>query len=100
MQYQGPQHYWNQKSLVPKEKYFYGYYGMYGPEINKNMYKNVGGLNDLFNTEMCAKCDSCGVCNVYEGFNGGCSSCGIGGWDNWLKLLIIAIVLLYLFRFV
>jgi hypothetical protein len=39
--YQGPPHYWNQYSLVPREKYYYGYYGYYGPDTDISMYKAI-----------------------------------------------------------
>ena len=39
--YKGPQHYWNQYSLVPREKYYYSYYGMYGPDTDLTVYSPV-----------------------------------------------------------
>jgi hypothetical protein len=29
--YTGPQHFWHTYALNPREKYYFGYYGMYGP---------------------------------------------------------------------
>jgi len=39
--YKGPSHYWHQYSLVPREQYYYGYYGMYGPDTDLSMYKPI-----------------------------------------------------------
>lgn len=41
-QYQGPPHYWYRHSLVPREKYYYGYYAYYGPDTDLSMYKPIG----------------------------------------------------------
>ena len=37
--YKGPTHFWNWYTLNPREKYYYGYYGSYGPSVNPKYYK-------------------------------------------------------------
>ena len=39
--YRGPPHYWNHYSLVPREKYYYSYYGTYGPDTDLSMYEPI-----------------------------------------------------------
>lgn len=46
-QYQGPSHYWNHYSLVPREQYYYGYYGTYGPHTDLSMYEPIGESNSI-----------------------------------------------------
>lgn len=39
--YRGPPHYWHHYALNPRERYYYGYYGMYGPYVNPNFYEPI-----------------------------------------------------------
>ena len=63
--YQGPPHYWHQYSLVPREQYYYSYYGMYGPHTDLSMYKSVG--ENVGHTQTIE--NYCG-CNGSDGSNG------------------------------
>ena len=98
MQYSGPWHYWNHYSLNPRERYYYGYYGMYGPHTDKSLYTPVGGNDTLFlrnqNAKDYDKYYGAGWCGC-EGFDGGCGCTSLSGF---LKLLAIAILILFFFR--
>jgi len=39
--YVGPPHFWHQYALNPRERYYYSYYGMYGPYIDPLHYKPI-----------------------------------------------------------
>lgn len=39
--YRGPWHYWNKYSVNPRERYYYSYYGMYGPYVNSDHYEPI-----------------------------------------------------------
>ena len=84
MQYTGPSDYWNDYSLNPRERYYYGYYGTYGPWVDKSMYTSVGGGDSM---NLSSSCNGVGSC---EGFNGGCGCSGFG-----LKWVLFALVILY-----
>ncbi len=88
-EYIGPQHYWNQYEIVPREKYIRGYYGMYGPYIDKSLYRPLENI-----TLDTVKLDSCPnrVEGVYESFGCGCGSGGL------LWYAFIAMVLYYAWR--
>jgi hypothetical protein len=55
--YTGPQHFWHTYALNPREKYYFGYYGMYGPFSGPRTYYedasvpcfgSSGGCNESF----------------------------------------------------
>lgn len=72
--YQGPYNYWTEHTLVPQEKYLYGYYGHYTPNVDLNLYRPIQEQQDL----------------IIEGYNGGCgcSSNGI----MWSAILLIVVL--------
>lgn len=85
-QYQGPLHYWNHRSLVPREQYYYGYYGTYGPHTDLSLYKPVGSTSLPSMSHM-------------ENFSGGCSLCSTPFWKfvlciffAWFLLKLIGIL--------
>lgn len=73
--YKGAPHYWYQHSLVPRERYYYGYYGMYGPWTDKSKYKPIVE----------------GDYPLQENFGCGCSV------KNWILILFVIIALYLLF---
>lgn len=67
--YQGPSNYWTEHTLVPGEKYMYGYYGFYSPEKNPKYYKNIQTIETIEteNKKTCAE-KTCGSCNITLGW--------------------------------
>lgn len=85
MQYTGPLHYWNARSVNPRERYYYGYYGSYGPQVDLSLYTPINGVDTFdLSTDVC-------VCAM-EGFDG--CGCG-GGWGMWFVWLFIALLIMY-----
>ena len=89
-EYVGPQHYWNQYEIVPREKYIRGYYGMYGPYIDKSLYRP---LEDI--TLDTVKLDACTtgantVSGLYESFGCGCDT------GNVLWYVFVVMVLYFI----
>lgn len=39
--YVGPPHFWHRYALNPRERYYYGYSGMYGPHTDLRHYKPI-----------------------------------------------------------
>ncbi len=39
--YVGPPHFWHHYALNPRERYYYGYYGMYGPDTDLSQYEPI-----------------------------------------------------------
>jgi len=39
--YKGPPHYWHWYALNPREKYYYSYYGYYGPSVMNQYYQPI-----------------------------------------------------------
>ncbi len=39
--YVGPPHFWHRYSLNPRERYYYSYYGMYGPHTELSNYAPI-----------------------------------------------------------
>ena len=39
--YVGPPHYWHRYALNPRERYYYGYYGVYGPHTDLRHYEPI-----------------------------------------------------------
>lgn len=58
-QYYGPSNYWTEHTLVPGERYTYGYYGFYSPLVNPKYYRNITNDMNEIKKEPEKKCNSC-----------------------------------------
>ena len=62
-QYYGPSNYWTEHTLVPGERYTYGYYGFYSPLVNPKYYRNITNDMNEIKKEPEKKCKKCNSCN-------------------------------------
>ena len=62
-QYQGPNNYWTEHTLVPGERYMYGYYGFYSPLVNPKYYRDITIDEDIQKNRINKKTNSCNSCN-------------------------------------
>jgi hypothetical protein len=84
--YRGPPHYWNHYSLNPRERFYYGYYGMYGPQIDMKDYEVIEDSQDKQIENFGCEC----VFNK-NSTNGGCN---ITQNLLWI-IIIVALIMIY-----
>lgn len=83
--YRGPSHYWHTYSLTPRDRFYYGYYGMYGPQVHLQDYEIIE--------------DDENKVNKVEGFGCECvdevpKGCDINKTLLWI-VIIVALMMIY-----